>query len=133
MARSTGLSVTHGEPTGVSTVSSAFVVVLTTLQLNLIAHGQFQRTHGLKVSNTLQLKPKKIVSLTTRLFTHSHNPFGHQLTRVKISFPNQVATFDGGEKKNSIHAWDLFKAEDIPANVDWRNMNGTNYLSWSKN
>jgi hypothetical protein len=90
MARSTGLSVTHGEPTGVSTVSSAFVVVLTTLQLNLIAHGQFQRTHGLKVSNTLQLKPKKIVSLTTRLFTHSHNPFGHQLTRVKISFPNQV-------------------------------------------
>jgi cathepsin X len=43
------------------------------------------------------------------------------------------ATFTGGEKKNVPHAWDLFKAEDLPANVDWRNMNGKNYMSWTKN
>ena len=43
------------------------------------------------------------------------------------------ASFPGGEKKNVAHAWDLIKAEDLPANVDWRNMNGKNYMSWNKN
>lgn len=38
-----------------------------------------------------------------------------------------------GEIKTSPNAWDLYKAEDLPANVDWRNMNGKNYMSWSKN
>ena len=45
----------------------------------------------------------------------------------------EKASFPGGEKKNVAHAWDLIKAEDLPANVDWRNMNGKNYLSWTKN
>jgi cathepsin X len=43
------------------------------------------------------------------------------------------ASFPGGEKKNVAHSWDLIKAEDLPANVDWRNMNGKNYMSWNKN
>lgn len=45
----------------------------------------------------------------------------------------EKATFEGGEIKQSPHAWDIFKQEDLPANVDWRNMNGKNYMSWSKN
>ena len=45
----------------------------------------------------------------------------------------EKASFPGGEKKNVAHSWDLIKAEDLPANVDWRNMNGKNYLSWTKN
>ena len=28
---------------------------------------------------------------------------------------------------------DLISQDDLPKNVDWRNMNGTNYLSWNKN
>ena len=44
-----------------------------------------------------------------------------------------VATFDGPEIKHSPHAWDIHALKDIPANVDWRNMNGKNYMSWSKN
>jgi cathepsin X len=43
------------------------------------------------------------------------------------------AFFEGGEKKNVAHSWDLIKASDLPANVDWRNMNGKNYMSWNKN
>jgi RHS repeat-associated protein len=41
------------------------------------------------------------------------------------------AEFVGGELKNVPHAWDVLK--DVPASVDWRNMNGKNYLSWNKN
>jgi len=41
--------------------------------------------------------------------------------------------FTNGEKKNVAHAWEMFKTEDLPQNVDWRNMNGKNYMSWSKN
>ena len=43
------------------------------------------------------------------------------------------AIFEGGEKKNVPHAWDVVKDEDLPSVVDWRNMNGKNYLSWNKN
>jgi hypothetical protein len=42
------------------------------------------------------------------------------------------ATFEGGEKKNSAHAWDII-GNAVPASVDWRNVNGINYMSWSKN
>ena len=45
----------------------------------------------------------------------------------------EKAVFEGGEKKTSPHAWDVIKKEDLPAVVDWRNMNGVNYLSWNKN
>ena len=45
----------------------------------------------------------------------------------------EKASFPGGEKKNVAHAWDLLKASDLPANVDWRNMNGKNFMSWNKN
>ena len=45
----------------------------------------------------------------------------------------EKAIFEGGEKKFSDHAWDLYSAEDLPAVVDWRNMDGKNYLSWNKN
>ena len=43
------------------------------------------------------------------------------------------ATFEGGEKKHSAHAWDMINGDDLPAIVDWRNMDGVNYLSWNKN
>jgi len=45
----------------------------------------------------------------------------------------EKATFEGGDKKHSPHAWDMHANEDLPANVDWRNMDGKNYLSWNKN
>jgi cathepsin X len=45
----------------------------------------------------------------------------------------EKAEFVGGPKKTVPHAWDIYAQEDLPVNVDWRNMNGTNYLSWSKN
>jgi len=43
------------------------------------------------------------------------------------------AEFTTGEIKNSPHAWDMHKQEDLPDVVDWRNMDGVNYLSWNKN
>ena len=45
----------------------------------------------------------------------------------------EKAFFEGGEKKHSPHAWDLIAQDDLPAVVDWRNMDGKNYLSWNKN
>ena len=41
------------------------------------------------------------------------------------------ATFRNGEVKNSPHVWET--NADVPASVDWRNMDGVNYLSWNKN
>lgn len=38
-----------------------------------------------------------------------------------------------GEKKNIPHAWDIYDSAALPENTDWRDMNGTNYLSWSVN
>jgi len=43
----------------------------------------------------------------------------------------EKAFFVGGEKKNVPHAWDILK--DVPANVNWADHNGKNYLSWNKN
>ena len=45
----------------------------------------------------------------------------------------EKATFSEGEVKFSAHAWDLYGAEALPDVVDWRNMDGVNYLSWNKN
>lgn len=45
----------------------------------------------------------------------------------------EKAVFEGGEKKTSPHAWDVISADELPAVVDWRNMNGVNYVSWNKN
>jgi cathepsin X len=45
----------------------------------------------------------------------------------------EKASFVGGDKKNVPHAWDLYNAVDLPKTVDWRDMNGKNYMSWSKN
>ena len=43
------------------------------------------------------------------------------------------AEFPEGDIKNSPHAWDVLKDEDVPDVADWRNMNGKNYVSWNKN
>jgi len=45
----------------------------------------------------------------------------------------EKAFFKNGEVKNIPHAWDVLKAGDVPASVDWRDMDGTDYLSWNKN
>ena len=41
--------------------------------------------------------------------------------------------FEGGEKPLAIPSWEEVANDVIPANWDWRNMNGTNFLSWNKN
>ena len=44
------------------------------------------------------------------------------------------AHFDGKpEVKNTPHAWELLGSGETPETVDWRDMNGINYLSWNKN
>ena len=45
----------------------------------------------------------------------------------------EKATFTNGEVKNTPYSWDIYSPEDAPASVDWRNMDGVNYLSWNKN
>jgi cathepsin X len=55
------------------------------------------------------------------------------LTKQEDGCRVENAYFPGGEVKTTPYAWDLYKTEDLPQNVDWRNMNGKNYMSWSKN
>jgi hypothetical protein len=38
-----------------------------------------------------------------------------------------------GEKKPEMMSWDLVQADKLPKNWDWRNVNNTNFLSWSRN
>ena len=42
-------------------------------------------------------------------------------------------SFKLGEKINRTMAWDLVDAASVPTNWDWRNINGTNFVSWSRN
>ena len=41
--------------------------------------------------------------------------------------------FKNGEKPLEVQSWDELEGTKMPANWDWRDMNGTNYLSWNKN
>jgi len=43
------------------------------------------------------------------------------------------AAFEKGEKRPEMMAWDIISSENLPANWDWRDIEGTNYLSWNKN
>jgi len=45
----------------------------------------------------------------------------------------EEAVFKNGEVKHTPYPWEVYDVTDLPANVDWRNMNGKNYLSWNKN
>ena len=41
--------------------------------------------------------------------------------------------FVGGERRPSKMSWDTIAPNALPDNWDWRNVNGTNFLSWNKN
>ena len=45
----------------------------------------------------------------------------------------EKATFKTGPKGNSKRSWELLPENLLPEQMDWRNVNGKNYLSWSKN
>jgi len=45
----------------------------------------------------------------------------------------ESAVLEDGDVITRPQPWEIYSQEDLPANVDWRNMNGKNYLSWSKN
>jgi len=38
-----------------------------------------------------------------------------------------------GEQRNQPMSWDIVKTDDLPKNVDWRDVNGQNFVGWSKN
>lgn len=55
--------------------------------------------------------------------------FGAQTGGCRV----EKATFESGEVHTVKRSWELMAPEDTPASVDWRNMDGVNYLSWNKN
>ena len=45
----------------------------------------------------------------------------------------EEAVFKNGPVKHTPYAWETIAKEDLPSGVDWRNKDGTNWLSWNKN
>jgi len=45
----------------------------------------------------------------------------------------EKAFFEGGEKPLPVMSWEETENDTLPDNWDWRNVNGTNFLSWNKN
>jgi len=45
----------------------------------------------------------------------------------------EKAFFPKGEKPLKVQAWEEIDADTLPDNWDWRNVNGTNWMSWNKN
>jgi cathepsin X len=45
----------------------------------------------------------------------------------------QKAFFKDGPKPPAVQAWEEIDASTLPENFDWGHVNGTNYLSWTKN
>jgi len=43
------------------------------------------------------------------------------------------ATFTNGPMETTARSWDVIPVDLLPAEVDWRNMNGRNFMSWNKN
>jgi cathepsin X len=46
---------------------------------------------------------------------------------------DEEVKFHLGEKKNRVMSWDEVDANKIPDQLDWRNVDGVNYLGWTKN
>merc|ERR1719240_2366586 len=58
----------------------------------------------------------------------------HRLTlEEKYEEPTVPRPAAKPEKKSIPHAWEEVRADDLPKAWDWRDVNGTNFLSWTKN
>ena len=44
----------------------------------------------------------------------------------------EKVSFTNGERPLDVPSWELLKV-NVPEAIDWRNVNGTNFLSWNKN
>jgi cathepsin X len=53
------------------------------------------------------------------------------LTLTKPGCRVEKVTFENGEKPLAVHAWE--ENTVVPESVDWRDVDGVNYLSWNKN
>lgn len=86
-------------------------------------------TEGVKHHTTKEEKedPRNKVSVSDKEMGDSQSFMKEGGCRVS------KATFPGGEKPLPVHAWEELEESDVPAAWDWRNVDGTNFLSWNKN
>lgn len=62
-----------------------------------------------------------------------NKPIESDLFMKKGGCRHEKLSFPGGEIPPEKHSWEELAPEDVPSAWDWRNVNGTNYLSWIKN
>lgn len=58
---------------------------------------------------------------------------GDDFMKEKKGCRVEKAFFKNGERRPEKMAWEEIDEADIPDNWDWRNVKGTNYMSWNKN
>lgn len=68
-------------------------------------------------------------------YTNGPYPIGGNnfLTKPKGCSRYPETKFQLGEKRPEVMSWETLSLEDLPKGHDWRDVNGTNYLSWNKN
>ena len=81
---------------------------------------------NVRIVNSTSAKVKSVETL---------KPITHDFLEVDKRRPGRVPKmfFEKGEKIINKPSWERVNALDLPANFDWRNVNGTNFLSFTRN
>jgi cathepsin X len=53
--------------------------------------------------------------------------------KLAVNGCRQNVHFENGEHILTARPHEILNVSDLPTNWDWRNINGTNYVSWDKN
>lgn len=84
-----------------------------------------ERHHNTKLENN---DPRDIATAQA-----SFTPPTDEKPSTKKACRVAEAYFEHGERSPKVMSWEEVDTDTLPDNFDWRDVNGTNWLSWNKN